>query len=214
MKYNIAEIRHDFIKRKLKPELLDKNPIKQFEQWLEEAISSAAAEPTAFCLGTASQSGKPTSRMLLLKGIDENGFQFFTNYRSEKSRNLDENPHCTLTFYWPELERQVNIYGKASRTSKKISDDYFATRPWKSQIGAWISPQSEPIGSRNFIKVEFAKYAAKFVGKKIPRPDYWGGFQVNPDTISFWQGRASRLHDRVKYTLQPDNSWKKERIAP
>jgi pyridoxamine 5'-phosphate oxidase len=214
VEYKISSIRKDFSKRKLKPELLDDNPIHQFQIWLQEAIKAEVPDPTAMCLATVDADGQPSTRMLLLKDVINEKFIFYTNYRSQKSKEIDHNPKCSMNFFWPELERQINIMGTVQRIDPKISDDYFRTRPYKSQVGAWASPQSEPISSRNFIKLEFAKYAARFMGREVPRPPHWGGFSLEPYMISFWQGRPNRLHDRVKYTLMESGKWEKVRIAP
>ena len=210
----IGDIRRDFSKKKLKPNLLNDNPILQFQIWLQEAIKAEVPEATAMCLATVDGDGQPSTRMLLLKDIANEEFVFYTNYRSQKSKELENNTKCAMNFFWPELERQVNILGVAHKVAPDISDEYFKTRPYKSQVGAWASPQSEPISSRNFIKLEFAKYAARFMGKAVPRPPHWGGYSLKPFSVSFWQGRPNRLHDRVKYTYIESGKWAKARIAP
>jgi pyridoxamine 5'-phosphate oxidase len=210
----IGDIRRDFSKKKLKPELLHDNPVKQFQIWLNEAIKAEVPEATGMCLATVDPDGQPSTRMLLLKDVTNEEFVFYTNYQSLKSRDLENNSKCAMNFFWPELERQVNILGTAHKVAPDISDDYFKTRPYKSQVGAWASPQSELIPSRNFIKLEFAKYAARFMGKPVPRPPHWGGFSLKPYSISFWQGRPNRLHDRIKYTYTDSGKWEKARIAP
>ena len=214
VEYRISDIRKDFSKKKLKPELLHNNPITQFNIWLNEAIKAEIPDPTAMCLASVDSKGQPSTRMLLLKDVIDEKFIFYTNYRSQKSKELEDNPKCSMNFFWPELERQVNIMGFIRKVDPKISDQYFRTRPYKSQVGAWASPQSDPIPSRNFIKLEFAKYAARFMGREVPRPPHWGGFSLEAYMISFWQGRPNRLHDRVKYTLIEIGKWEKERIAP
>jgi len=214
VEYKIRDIRNDFSKRKLKPHLLHENPITQFEIWLKEAIKAEVPEPTAMCLASVDSNGQPSTRMLLLKDIVNEKFIFYTNYRSQKSKELEENPKCAMNFFWPELERQVNIMGQVRKIDSVLSDEYFRTRPYKSQVGAWASPQSEPIPSRNFIKIEFAKYAARFMGREVPRPPHWGGYSLEAYMVSFWQGRPNRLHDRVKYTLIEPGKWVKKRIAP
>jgi pyridoxamine 5'-phosphate oxidase len=214
VEYKIGDIRKDFSKKKLKPELLNDNPITQFNIWLNEAIKAEVPEPTAMCLASVDKNGQPSTRMLLLKDVIDEKFIFYTNYRSQKSKELENNPKCSLNFFWPELERQVNIMGTVCKVDPNTSDEYFKTRPYKSQVGAWASPQSDPISSRNFIKLEFAKYAAIFMGREVPRPPHWGGFSLNANMVSFWQGRPNRLHDRVKYTLNDKDIWEKERIAP
>ena len=214
VEFNIRDIRNDFSKRKLKPQLLHDNPITQFGIWLNDAIKAEVPEPTAMCLASVDANGQPSTRMLLLKDIINERFIFYTNYRSQKSKELENNPKCAMNFFWPELERQVNIMGEVKKIDPLLSDQYFKTRPYKSQVGAWASPQSEPIPSRNFIKLEFAKYAARFMGREVPRPPHWGGYGLEAYMVSFWQGRPNRLHDRVKYSLIEPGKWKKERVAP
>lgn len=214
MKFKIADIRSDYTKKKLDIGSMEKDPIIQLDQWLEEAIDADLPEPTAMCLSTVDSGGQPSSRMVLLKGISEGKLYFYTNYNSQKSRELEANSKCAITIYWAPLERQINILGKVTKADSKTSDSYFHTRPWKSQVGAWASPQSEPIASRNVIMLNFAKYSAKYLGQKVPRPPHWGGFAIIPDVFNFWQGRPNRLHDRIKYTLQSPGDWKIERIAP
>lgn len=214
MKFKIADIRSDYSKKKLEIGSMEKDPIIQLDHWLEEAIEADLPEPTAMCLSTVDAEGQPSSRMVLLKGINEGKLFFYTNYHSQKSRELEANPKCAASIYWPQLERQINIVGKVTKADSKTSDAYFQSRPWKSQVGAWASPQSEPIASRNVIMLNFAKYSARYLGKKVPRPPHWGGFIIIPDVFNFWQGRPNRLHDRIKYTRQSDGNWKLERIAP
>ncbi len=193
---------------------MDKDPIVQFEHWLEEAIEAGLPEPTALCLSTVDPQGQPSTRMVLLKGIRHGKLYFYTNYHSQKSKELELNPRCAATIYWPELERQVNIIGTVDKADKQISDEYFRSRPWKSQVGAWASPQSEPINSRSEIMMKFAMYSAKYLGQDVPRPPHWGGYTIFPKIINFWQGRPNRLHDRFKFTRQETGIWKIERIAP
>jgi pyridoxamine 5'-phosphate oxidase len=214
MKFKIADIRSDYSKKKLDIGNMEKDPIIQLDQWMEEAIEADLPEPTAMCLSTVDSEGQPSSRMVLLKGISEGKLYFYTNYNSQKSRELEANPKCAVSIYWAPLERQINILGNVTKADSKTSDAYFQSRPWKSQVGAWASPQSEPISSRNVIMLNFAKYSAKYLGQKVPRPPHWGGFAIIPDVLNFWQGRPNRLHDRIKYTLQPSGEWKVERIAP
>jgi len=214
MKFKIADIRKDYSKKKLNVNTMDKDPIVQFEHWLEEAIEADLPEPTAMCLSTVDPHGQPSTRMVLLKGIRQGKLFFYTNYNSQKSKELEKNPRCSVTIYWPELERQVNITGSVNRVDNQTSDEYFQSRPWKSQVGAWASPQSEPINSRSVIMVNFARYSAKYLGQEVPRPPHWGGFTIYPQIINFWQGRPNRLHDRFKYTRQNSGTWRIERIAP
>ncbi len=214
MELKIAGIRKEYSRKKLSLSDVKENPVEQFEIWLKEAIDSNVSEPTAMCLATADEKGYPSSRMVLLKGVDNGQFYFYTNYNSRKGHELEQNPYCSLTFYWSELERQVNISGKVNKASTENSDEYFKTRPWSSQIGAWVSPQSQAITSRMTILREFFKLSAKYIGRSVPRPPFWGGFSVTPSAISFWQGRPSRLHDRICYALTDNGVWTKERIAP
>ena len=214
MDLKIADIRKEYSRRKLSIKDTRDDAVEQFEIWLKEALDANVPEPTAMCLATASRSGIPSSRMVLLKGVNRGKLFFYTNYDSQKSRELSENPVCSLTFFWPELERQVNIIGKSERASGADSDQYFKTRPWASQLGAWVSPQSTAIPSRMTILRDFIRQSPKYIGRNIPRPEFWGGFAIKPIEINFWQGRPSRLHDRIKYSITDSGTWKKERIAP
>lgn len=214
MKFKMADIRSDYSKKKLDIGNMEKDPIIQLDHWLEEAIEADLPEPTAMCLSTVDVDGQPSSRMVLLKGIRGGKLFFYTNYHSQKSRELETNPKCAVSIYWPQLERQINILGNVTRVDKETSDEYFQSRPWKSQVGAWASPQSESITSRNVIMLNFAKYSAKYLGQKVPRPPHWGGFVITPEVLNFWQGRPNRLHDRIKYSRQSSDGWKIERIAP
>ncbi|HLF34399.1 MAG TPA: pyridoxamine 5'-phosphate oxidase [Cyclobacteriaceae bacterium] len=214
MKLKIADIRKEYLRKKLSISDVHADPMEQFNQWLTEAIDADIPEPTAMCLSTVSESGVPSSRMVLLKDARDGKFFFYTNYNSRKGRDLDNNPNCSITFFWPGLERQINITGIAEKVSPETSDAYFNTRPWSSQIGAWVSPQSMPISSRIVILREFILLSARYVGRNVPRPPHWGGYAVTPSVISFWQGRPSRLHDRIQYRLENSGTWIKERIAP
>ena len=178
-------------------------PLRQFENWLEDAIKANVPEPSAMTLATVGEGGRPSTRPVLLKGADANGFVWYTNYESRKGQELSRNPHAALQFHWVEQERVVRIEGTVAATSAEESDAYFAQRPLDSRIGAWASPQSRVIASR----------AVRFL-LRPPRPPHWGGYRLTPDRFEFWQGRASRLHDRLRYTLQQDGSWKRERLAP
>ncbi|MEH0158389.1 pyridoxamine 5'-phosphate oxidase [Limibacter armeniacum] len=213
MKVNIADIRLDYAKKELSEEDCLANPIEQFNMWMEEAIKSEVNEPTAMTISTVSPEGRPAARTVLLKGVEDNQFVFYTNYNSRKGTHLLSNPVAALTFFWPELERQVNIEGTVTRVSDVKSDEYFASRPYKSRVGAWASEQSSEITSKNIILKRFATYAAKYL-THVPRPPHWGGFAISPDRIEFWQGRPSRLHDRVLYTLDENGNWNKKRLAP
>jgi pyridoxamine 5'-phosphate oxidase len=191
----------------------DPNPIKQFTIWLAEAAAnSMVVEANAMVLSTVSD-GAPSSRTVLLKDVSEAGFTFFTNYQSKKSKDISSNSNVSLLFPWYPMERQVKIIGSATKVSESESDSYFATRPWSSQIGAWASNQSEPLTSREELESLYKEYAAKYPeGTSVPRPPHWGGFLVTPTIIEFWQGRYSRLHDRIRYTRE--TNWKIQRIFP
>jgi pyridoxamine 5'-phosphate oxidase len=210
----LADIRKDYTKATLDSVSVDKNPILQFEKWFDEAIKSEIAEPTAMHLATVAADGRPSSRVVLLKGIENNQFVFYTNYQSQKGTDLAENPGCALTFFWPDVERQIRIEGIAERVTAITSDSYFKSRPRGSQVGAWASPQSSIIKDRKILEDRVAEIEKKFAGMTtLPRPNQWGGFGVEPFKIEFWQGRSSRLHDRILYT-KVDQEWKINRLAP
>lgn len=209
----LADIRRDYSGEELSEANVSPDPFTQFEKWMNEALEAEADEPTAMTLSTVGEDGRPSSRVVLLKGFDADGFVFFTNYNSRKGRALAANPFAALNFFWPELERQVNVSGAVSKVSHEESDEYFHSRPYLSRIGAWASHQSEEIASRAVVMTEAAKYTAKFALGGVPRPPHWGGFRVMPDRIEFWQGRPNRLHDRIVYTLA-DNTWRIARLSP
>ncbi|MEO6734319.1 MAG: pyridoxamine 5'-phosphate oxidase [Ferruginibacter sp.] len=211
---NIADIRKDYMLHSLLESEVETDPVKQFGKWWQDSIESAIDEVNAFTLATATLEGKPSARIVLLKEYDENGFVFFTNYTSNKGNELAKNPQACLVFFWKELERQIKIEGVVEKVSSEESDVYFASRPEGSRIGAWASPQSTVIESRDVIEANVAKFQHQFIDQGIPRPKHWGGYRVKPLLVEFWQGRASRLHDRLQYTLQPDGTWKIERLAP
>jgi len=188
-------------------------PFDQFTTWFDEMMKSHLIEPTAFVLATADKSGKPSARALLLKGFDERGFMFYTNYESRKGNELEENNRAAMLFYWPELERQIRIEGCTEKLTKVESEKYFRTRPYKSKLGAWASNQSTVINGRITIVRKFLKYLLKFHSSNIPIPPYWGGYLLKPEKYEFWQGRANRLHDRVSYRKENDN-WIIERLSP
>ena len=211
---NIANIRKDYRKATLDVSNVDEDPIKQFEKWFGEALSADVMEPNAMNLATVNDQGKPSSRIVLLKGLENKRFVFYTNYQSKKGRELENNPACALTFFWPELERQVRIEGVASRVEPSLSDVYFQSRPRESQMGAWASPQSAPIEGRAILEQRFGEIEKKFHGQTVlPRPHQWGGYQVEPLQVEFWQGGPGRLHDRIQY-VRIDNVWKVYRLAP
>lgn len=213
MNQAIADIRKDYKLKSLLEQDVKSNPIDQFAEWWNEAVDSHIEEVNAMTLATATPDGLPSARIVLLKGFTDEGFKFYSNYLSYKGRELAKNPHAALVFFWKELERQVRIEGTVERLSEEDSEAYFKTRPAASQIGAWASPQSTPIGGRNILEENVLKYKAQFGEEDIPKPPHWGGYIVKPLKIEFWQGRRSRLHDRIQYTKQ-NTDWKIERIAP
>jgi pyridoxamine 5'-phosphate oxidase len=210
----IADIRTEYKKQSLSEQDILHDPIAQFDKWWQEANSAGIDEPNAMTLATASADGMPDARIVLLKGFNEKGFAFYTNYNSAKGQQLLENPRATLVIFWKELERQIRISGLVSLAPGKMSDDYFDSRPEGSRIGAWASPQSEPIESREWLEENERKLRSDWAGKEIIRPAHWGGYLVKPVKMEFWQGRPSRLHDRILYSLQNTGTWKIERLAP
>ena len=211
---SLADIRSEYTKSSLDISDVNKDPLKQFDLWFGEAIKAEVPEPNAMNLATVSEKGTPSSRIVLLKGAEKGRFIFFTNYQSQKGKELEETPACALTFFWPELERQVRIEGLAQRLDSNESEVYFQSRPRSSQIGAWASPQSSIIKNRQILEDRVKEIEKKFEGKELlPRPNQWGGFAVTPHHIEFWQGRQSRLHDRISYLLI-DGVWKINRLAP
>lgn len=211
---NLAAIRQEYTKGGLKEGDLPDNPLSLFNRWLHEAIDAQVEEPTAMLVGTVSPEGRPSTRTVLLKDLHDGKFIFYTNYKSRKGSHLAKNPYISLSFVWHALERQVHIEGISSKVPAGESDAYFHQRPYKSRIGARISPQSRPLKSRMQLIRSFVAEAARWVGREVERPVHWGGYAVTPERIEFWQGRANRLHDRFLYTLQADGSWRKERLAP
>lgn len=214
MTVNIADIRKNYSQKKLSEKKADANPMKQFAKWWKQAAASKIDEVNAMTLATASQDGVPAARIVLLKGVDENGFIFFTNYQSFKGQQLTENPKACLVFFWKELERQVRITGLVEKLSTAASDEYFYSRPEGSQLGAIASPQSRIIENREWLDKHFKKLKKQLKNEIIQRPEHWGGYIVKPVIIEFWQGRPSRLHDRLQYSLQETGEWKIERLAP
>ncbi len=225
MSNEIADIRKDYKLASLEEADVAANPIDQFTRWWNEAVASQIDEVNAMTLATANVTGIPAARIVLLKGYNPNGFIFFTNYESDKGKNIAQNPHAALVFFWKELERQIRIEGTVEKVSAEESDRYFNSRPASSRIGAWASPQSAVIENRMVIEQNVERYSSIFANDSIERPDHWGGYIVKPISIEFWQGRSSRLHDRIKYTLEnsayntatdtrTDLNWKIERLAP
>lgn len=210
---NIASIRKNYALKTLSEHDVFPDPIRQFQQWWDEAIHSNIDEVNAMTLATASADGVPSARIVLLKGLDQEGFRFFTNYESLKGQQLAENPKACLVFFWKELERQVRVTGLVSRVPDAESDAYFHSRPAGSQVGAIVSPQSHVIESREWLDLQYQR-VEKEVGKSPERPGYWGGYLVKPVIVEFWQGRPSRLHDRLQYSLQESGDWIIERLAP
>jgi pyridoxamine 5'-phosphate oxidase len=217
---NIADIRKDYQFETLDESCTEPDPFKQFEKWWHQSLESNIEEVNAMTLSTVNEHCKPSSRIVLLKGFNEEGFVFFTNYASHKGKDIAQRPDVSLVFFWKELERQVRIEGIAEKIAGEESDAYFNSRPEASKIGAWASPQSEVIASRDMLEKNELDYTTKFEGKEIPRPQHWGGYLIKPVMIEFWQGRPGRLHDRIRYTLKPRagkmeiTDWSKERLAP
>jgi pyridoxamine 5'-phosphate oxidase len=210
----IADLRKEYSSKNLLETDIEQNPINQFDKWWHEAINSQIDEVNAMTLATASADGMPSARIMLLKGFDNNGFVFFTNYKSYKAMHLQENPKACLVFFWKELERQVRITGLVKRVPEKESDEYFLSRPVGSQVGAWTSNQSQVIESRQWLEDRYVKLTEEFKHKELKRPAHWGGYLVTPVIIEFWQGRPGRLHDRIQYTLENDGTWTIERLSP
>ena len=210
---SIADIRKEYKLKSLGEEDVDLDAINQFTIWWNDALDSNIDEVNAMTLATATKEGIPSARIVLLKGYDADGFVFYTNYNSQKGKEIAENNNATILFFWKELERQVSIKGTIEKVSGKESDEYFYIRPSASRIGAWSSPQSTVISSRKVLEENEIKFREQY-GNDAPRPPHWGGYKLKPKTIEFWQGRASRLHDRLLYSLQENGSWKIERLAP
>lgn len=210
----INTLRHDFSNESLDEKNVFSNPFSQFEKWLKEAIEAKLNEPNAMSLSTATLEGKPSSRIVLLRNFDENGFIFYSNYKSRKGLEIATNPYCAILFFWPELGRQIHIEGILSQQTTEESEAYFNSRPYGNRLGAWTSEQSTVIKNRKVLEDEYENLSKKYPeGSVIPRPSHWGGFVLKPARIEFWQGRESRLHDRILYTNE-NNNWKIERLAP
>jgi pyridoxamine 5'-phosphate oxidase len=210
----LAELREEYRHRGLRESDVDPDPLKQFLRWFEAAREAGLAEPNAMTLATATRDGVPSARVVLLKGVDERGFVFYTNYESEKGRDLRENPRAALTFFWHDVARQVRISGTVERVNRDESRAYFESRPVGSRIGAAASRQSSVLADRESLEREFARLEAIYPDGAVPLPDDWGGYRVAPAAIEFWQGQPSRLPDRLRYLRQPDGSWRLERLSP
>lgn len=210
----LADLREEYAKASLNVHDVAADPIEQFKSWFEDAREAELGEPNAMVVATVDGEGRPSARVLLLKGVDERGFTFFTNYESRKGGELDDNPHVAMVFHWMGLERQVRIEGSAARLEHDESAAYFAQRPRGSQLGAWASPQSRMIGSRDVLEERLSEIEQRFGDRTIPCPGHWGGYLVRPDRVEFWQGRPNRLHDRIVYERTADDSWTTSRLAP
>ena len=209
-----AASRYEHIGKGLRRSDLNPDPIKQFANWFTTAIETGIGDVNAMSLATAGQDAKPSVRIVLLKSFDEDGFVFFTNYESEKGKQLEANPYAALGFYWIELDRQIRISGKVDKTSRKESQTYFHSRPVGSQLSAWASSQSAVLDGRRVLDARMEEMNERFADKRVPLPPHWGGYRLKPDNMEFWQGRSNRLHDRFRYTRQSDGSWLIERLAP
>jgi pyridoxamine 5'-phosphate oxidase len=210
----LSGLRHEYDTHGLRRADLHSDPIEQFRAWFAAAMAAELRDVNAMSLATASADGKPSVRIVLLKGIDHRGFCFFTNYDSEKGRHLEANPYASLGFYWIQLERQVRISGPVERTSREDSAAYFHSRPIGSRLGAWVSKQSEVIDARQVLDARMEAMRERFHNTEIPIPPHWGGYRLKPEQMEFWQGRPNRLHDRFRYTRRPDDTWQIDRLAP
>ncbi|MDQ2936982.1 MAG: pyridoxamine 5'-phosphate oxidase [Acidobacteriota bacterium] len=210
----MSETRNEQTAEDLDEKTADRDPLKLFRRWFDDAIASGSRLPDAMTLATATRDGKPSARMVLLKHADEQGFVFYTNYLSQKARELDDNPRAALVLYWVQLDRQVRVEGEVERISPAESDEYFETRPRESQIGALASPQSEVIESREILEKRYAELDDFYRDRSVKRPAHWGGYRLKPERIEFWQNRLGRLHDRILYERQPDRGWSTKRLAP
>jgi pyridoxamine 5'-phosphate oxidase len=210
---SIADLRREYASRALGEDQADADPIRQFTTWFDEAANAQILDVNAMTLATTTADGDPDARIVLLKGFDDDGFVFFTNYGSAKGRQLEASPRACLLFFWVELERQVRITGAVTKVSKSESDEYFHSRPFESQVGAWASAQSTMVDNRTVLETRYAELAAQYAGQAVPLPAFWGGYRVAPEKVEFWQGRPSRLHDRLLYT-RAASGWTRSRLSP
>jgi pyridoxamine 5'-phosphate oxidase len=211
---HLARLRKEYTIAGLTESAADPDPIAQFRRWFDTALGADLHEPNAMTLATAAPEGRPSARIVLLKGFDERGFVFYTSYEGRKSEEIEANPLCALVFYWGELERQVRVEGHLSRIPEEESDEYFGSRPRGSQLGAWASEQSRPVEGRDPLEERLRNLEAEYEGREVPRPPFWGGYRVEPEVIEFWQGRENRMHDRLVYRRSDDGEWERERLQP
>lgn len=211
---NIADLRQEYTKASLDLDTIAPSPFTQFRKWFDEAVKSEVLEPNAFVLSTVAEGGKPFQRTVLMKALDDTGVVFYTNYKSRKAQQIDVNPYVSILFPWYALERQVAITGRIEKVTKMESLAYFTSRPFGSQLGAWVSNQSQVIKSRSILEMKLQEMKAKFMDGKVPLPDFWGGYRIIPETFEFWQGRQSRLHDRIMYQKLDNEDWSTFRMAP
>jgi pyridoxamine 5'-phosphate oxidase len=211
---HLARLRKEYTSAGLTESAADPDPIAQFRRWFDTALAADLHEPNAMTLATATPEGRPSARIVLLKGFDERGFVFYTSYEGRKSEEIEANPRCALVFYWGELERQVRVEGHLSRIPEEESDEYFGSRPRGSQLGAWASEQSRPVEGRDALEERLRNLEAEYEGREVLRPPFWGGYRVEPEVIEFWQGRENRMHDRLVYRRSDDGEWERERLQP
>ena len=211
---SLADLRREYQQTLLDEQSVERDPIHQFQQWFDQAQQADQPDPTAMTVATVTADGQPAARIMLLKGVEDGRFVFFTNYLSDKARELEANAKAAMVFFWNVLDRQVRVSGIVSKVSQQVSREYFQTRPRGSQIGAWVSQQSSVIESRAVLEAKLAELEKQYEGQDVPCPEHWGGYQLVPDVIEFWQGRPDRLHDRLRYSRAGDQGWRLERLSP